>query len=131
MTVAMTASGAQLLLLALCACRGSTLQSAPRVRLPFKGELARIGPERLPDAFPRLLLAFPTERRLCFLFFAYVKTAFPAARQTAQHWEQKVDITCVWVTGERKKTLSPHPESDTHHDLARFMADMMTQRGNI
>eukprot|EP00066_Takifugu_rubripes_P011756 XP_011601022.1 PREDICTED: semaphorin-3F-like [Takifugu rubripes] len=36
MTVAMTASGAQLLLLALCACRGSTLQSAPRVRLPFK-----------------------------------------------------------------------------------------------
>lgn len=58
MTVAMTASGARLLLLALCACRGSTLQSAPRVRLPFKGEPARVGPQRLPDAFLRLLPAF-------------------------------------------------------------------------
>lgn len=44
MTVTMTASGAQLLLLALCACRGWTMQSAPRVRLPFKGELARTAP---------------------------------------------------------------------------------------
>lgn len=40
MTVTMTASGAQLLLLALCVYRGSGLQqSAPRVRLSFKGEL--------------------------------------------------------------------------------------------
>ncbi|XP_030589370.1 semaphorin-3F-like isoform X2 [Archocentrus centrarchus] len=37
MTVTMTASGAQLLLLALCVCRGLGLQqSAPRVRLSFK-----------------------------------------------------------------------------------------------
>lgn len=40
MTVTMTASGAQLLLLALCVYGGSGLQqSAPRVRLSFKGEL--------------------------------------------------------------------------------------------
>ncbi|XP_040927311.1 semaphorin-3F-like isoform X2 [Betta splendens] len=37
MTVTMTASGAQLVLLALCVCRGSGLQqTAPRVRLSFK-----------------------------------------------------------------------------------------------
>lgn len=45
MTVTMTASGAQLLLLALCVYRGSALQqSAPRVRLSFKGEFFAKGP---------------------------------------------------------------------------------------
>lgn len=43
MTVTMAASGAQLLLLALCVYRGSGLQqSAPRIRLSFKGELLQI-----------------------------------------------------------------------------------------
>lgn len=30
-------------------------------------------------------------------FSTYVKKVFPAARQTVQHLEQKVDVTCGWV----------------------------------
>lgn len=43
MTVTMTASGAQLLLLALCVYRGWGLQSPPRVHLSFKGEFSKWG----------------------------------------------------------------------------------------
>lgn len=76
MTVTMTAAGAQLLLLALCVCRGSAMQqSAPRVRLSFKGELTRINQNSSdsrnchPSDF---WLVFPTRTHQlmlpCFLF---------------------------------------------------------------
>lgn len=76
MTVTMTASGAQLLLLALCVCRGSAMQqSAPRVRLSFKGELIQINQNSSdsrnchPSDFS---LVFPTRTHQlmlpCFLF---------------------------------------------------------------
>ena len=53
MTVTMTASGARLLLLALCVYRGWGLQqSAPRVRLSFKGELLQINPPKSPHPPP-------------------------------------------------------------------------------
>lgn len=53
MTVTMTASGAQLLLLALCVYRGWGLQqSAPRVRLSFKGEFLQINPPKIINSPP-------------------------------------------------------------------------------
>lgn len=113
MTVAMTASGAQLLLLALWACRGSTLQSAPRVRLPFKGELARLGPERLPDAFLRLSPASPTERRLCFLF-RVCKGGISCRTSNGATLGTKGGYYVCLGNRRKKEKTSPHTQNLTH-----------------
>lgn len=114
MTVTMTASGVRLLLLALCVCRGSGLQqSAPRVRLSFKGELAKprgASSERgsPPEFRVRFdpnwsgAAVFRTDPHVNaglsrFLFRTYAEKALPAACQTGRLWEQKVDVTCGWV----------------------------------
>lgn len=119
MTVTMTASGAQLLLLALCVCRGSAMQqSSPRVRLSFKGELIQINQNSSDSRnchASDFSLVFPTHAAV-FPLYTFVKTVFPATCQTAQHWKQKVDITCGW-SGYSTQEFSPRPKSGTHYSL--------------
>lgn len=45
--------------------------------------------------------------------YTYVKKVFPAACQTAQHWKQKVDITCGWVLVVPFDKVSPHTLNPT------------------
>lgn len=143
MTVTMTASGAQLLLLALCVYGGWGLQqSAPRVRLSFKGELVP-DPLKLPLTvgfiiivyFTCLVSSTPTHTHTSppvaiFPFCTYVKKVFPATCQTVPHWKQKVDITCGCFLVVPFDRVSSHTLKHTRTDLSELpcflMSDTMT-----
>lgn len=120
MTVTMTASGAQLLLLALCACSGSGLQqSAPRVRLSFKGDFIHINSSDtivwfVPTKSPAHTEEHP-QQQLCFLFMHMCGTYFlPHVKQHYpgnKRWILRV-VGFWWCPST--SSFSPHPITHRH-----------------
>lgn len=157
MTVTMTASGAQLLLLALCVYRGSGLQqSSPRVRLSFKGEFIHINSSDSRHCLNSFFVSFT---------FTFVFSCFVTWTQTHAHTHARIHasgcvsslyickepFSCRMSNSTTLKTkggyyvclvsgsalgqnFSPHPHTHTVVRLVSFslflMSDMMTREGN-
>lgn len=101
------------------------MQSAPRVRLSFKGELARPGPAQTPPT-PSSDFCSPFPPR-----GGYASSFYLCKDGISCHMSNSTALGtkggCYVCLGTAEK-LPPHPEPD--YTLTRFMAGMMTQRGN-